>query len=35
MSHLPVDPRSPVLVGVGLVSQHKADPREALEPVAL
>ncbi|MEZ5170756.1 MAG: hypothetical protein R3A49_08435 [Acidimicrobiia bacterium] len=29
------DPRTPVIVGVGQVSQHEDDPAAALEPVAL
>merc|ERR1711969_232611 len=32
---MPVDPRTPVLVGVGAVQQRLEDASEALEPVAL
>ena len=32
---MPLDPRTPVLVGVGHVAQKFADPREAQEPLAL
>jgi acetyl-CoA C-acetyltransferase len=32
---VPIDSRTPVLVGVGVASQREPDPRLALEPVAL
>jgi acetyl-CoA C-acetyltransferase len=32
---MPIDPRSPVIVGVGQTQQRLEDPKEALEPVAL
>ncbi|MAG29289.1 MAG: hypothetical protein CL908_00150 [Deltaproteobacteria bacterium] len=32
---MPIDPRTPVLVGVGAVTQHVDDPQEASEPLAL
>jgi acetyl-CoA C-acetyltransferase len=32
---MPLDPRTPVLVGVGAVQQRKDDPRQAHEPVQL
>ena len=32
---MPIDPRTPVLVGVGAVQQRCDDPRAALEPIEL
>src|SRR5262245_47977200 len=32
---MPLDPRTPVLVGVGAVQQREDDPRQAHEPVQL
>jgi acetyl-CoA C-acetyltransferase len=32
---MPLDPRTPVLVGLAAVSQHEADPARAKEPLAL
>ncbi len=32
---MPIDPRTPVLVGVGAVQQRLDDPRQALEPIGL
>ncbi|MCH2171338.1 acetyl-CoA acetyltransferase [Myxococcota bacterium] len=32
---MPIDPRTPVLVGVGAIQQRLDDPDDALEPVAL
>ena len=35
MTSDPIDPRTPVLVGIGLVMQREDDPGLALEPVGL
>ena len=32
---MPIDPRTPVIVGVGQAMQRTADPAEAAEPVDL